>query len=396
MIRALLLLSLPAFAAAPKCLIEKPRSANLPDAAWVGKRFVVTWYEPSGASLEQKVMGLGTDGVLAASPAREATTPDGASSVMGRLAFNGTRLGLGFMDDGQKQRMAHFGLLDASGAPASPPFALTRAFLPHGDQIAVAWNAKTESWGAVFTGTLPTQTPGNVTHHQYFVSFRGEPGAPVQLDADESVTAGHNLALVPKGSCFLTTWTTSPTNRVMLGEVCEGQPVRRTVVSEGKFSAPMLPSLAIAGEEVLVVWVEDLPARPPSVPAAAPGAAPSRPIEPEPPQLQSDVFFALLDTKGVVKNRGSLSAPGLAQSPIVRFDGTDWWVSWADRLQNKESVFAARLTRDTRKQVERVTVGSGWNGPVWVTFAAAGATTNVLMSHPSDAPCVLSWARLSR
>jgi hypothetical protein len=371
--------------AAPRCLVEKPASANLPNAVLVGKRFVVTWYEPvPGGSLEQKVMLLEPEGELVGSSAREGTPSDGASSVMGRLAFNGTKLGLAWMDDGSKQRTATFRTLDATGAVSTPPVALTREFLPHGDQVAIAWNAKVEAWGAVFTGTLPTKAAGNVTHHQYFVSFRGEPGAPVRLDEGESVSVGHNLALVPKGACFLTGWATYPTALTVLGEVCDGK-VRRQTVSERPGKSPMLVNVAAGGDEVLVTWVDDVP--PPPAKARASNV-------PAPPGREADVFFALLDAKGVVRARGSLPVTGVAQSPVARFDGTKWWVVWPERRDHTEAVLAAKLTREGKVDGELLTVGTGWDGPVWVSLAASGATTNALISHPSDAPCVVSWAPL--
>lgn len=383
--------------AAPRCLVEKPASANLPDAVLVGKRFAVTWYEPvPNGSLEQKVMLLEPEGELVGASAREGTPSDGASSVMGRLAFNGTKLGLAWMDDGSKQRTATFRTLDATGAASTPPVALTREFLPHGDQVAIAWNAKVEAWGAVFTGTLPTTSPGNVTHHQYFVSFRGEPGAPVRLDEGESVSGvGHNLALVPKGACFVTAWTTYPAALTVLGEVCDGK-VRRQTVSERPGKSPMLVNVAVGGDEVLVTWVDDVPPPPLKAPSPGPGGgAPSSPMNmPPPPGREADVFFALLDAKGVVKARGSLPVTGIAQSPVARFDGTRWWVVWPERRGHTEAVLAAKLTREGKLDGELVTVGSGWDGPVWVSLAASGATTSALISHPSDAPCVVSWARL--
>jgi hypothetical protein len=344
--------------------VEKPASANLPDAVLAGKRFVVTWYAPvPNGSLEQKVMLLEPEGELVGASAREGTPSDGASSVMGRLAFNGTKLGLAWMDDGSKERTAMFRTLDATGAPSTSPVALSRDFLPHGDQVAIAWNAKTEAWGAVFTGTLPTKTPGNVTHHHYFVSFRGEPGAPVRLDEDESVSGGHNLALVPKGSCFVTAWTAHPTSLTVLGEVCDGK-VRRQTVSERPGKSPMLANVAVGGDEVLVTWVDDVP--------------PPNPVK---PGREADVFFALLDAKGVVKARGSLPVTGVAQSPVARFDGTKWSVVWPERRDNAEAVLAAKLTREGKVDGELLTVGTGWAGPVWVSLAASGAATNALISN---------------
>ena len=379
---------------APRCLVSKPASAHLPDAVSVGKRFAITWYEPSKkGALEQVVRLLEPEGELVGSSAREATPEDGASSVMGRLAFDGKRLGLGWVDDASKQRTAHFRLLDATGAPTSPPVALTRQFLPHGDQIVVAWNAKLAAWGTVFTGTLPTERSGYVTHHQYFVHFKGEPGAPVQLDADESVAASHNLSLLAKGGCFVTAWVSSSTQHVVLGEVCDGAVQRRNVTSVPGRS-PMQPSLASNGDEVLVTWADEpaFKAAPAPSPASK-GAMPSQPFNAPPPAArESDVFFALLDGKGAVKASGALPVTGLSQSPVARFDGTRWWVIWAERREGREAALAARLSPDGQRQGEVITVSNGLTGPVWVAFAGQ----NVLISQPNETTCVLSWAPLPR
>ena len=392
MVNTLMVLLSLAAPPAPRCLVSKPASAHLPDAVSVGKRFAITWYEPSKkGGLEQTVRLLEPEGELVGTSAREVTPEDGASSVMGRLAFDGKRLGLAWMDDASKERTAHFRMLDATGAPASPPVALTRAFLPHGDQVVVAWNPKLAAWGTVFTGTLRTDRPGYVTHHQYFVHFKGEPGAPVLLDADESVSSSHNLSLLAKGACFITAWVSSPTQHVVLGEVCDGK-VQRRNVTEVPGKSPMQPSLASNGDEVLVTWADELPLKPaaPSSLPSSKGAAPSPFNAPPPPARESDVFFALLDAKGGVKASGTLPVTGLAQSPVARFDGTRWWVIWVEQRNGREAVLAARLCPDGQRQGELITMSDGLAGPVWVSFAGP----NVLISQPNETTCVLSWAPL--
>ena len=172
--------------------------------------------------------------------------------------------------------------------------------------------------------------------------------------------------------------------------------MRRTTVTEVAGKAPMQATVAIAGDEVLVAWIDEVPAIIAPPPAGKKvGVAPSQPMKaPPPPQRQSDVFFALLDARGAVKARGSMPVSGLAQSPVARFDGTSWWVAWTEHRDDHEAVLAAKLTRAGQREGELVPVGQAWEGPVWVSLAAAGAITNVLISHPNAAPCVLSWAQL--
>ncbi len=349
------------------CLAQKPKDRHLPNAAWVSGRFALTWYEKNGASLEQAVGLLEEVGEHIGESSRAVSAVDGASSAMGRLAFNGSQLGAVWNDDLGGLRTTTFRVLDKQGAPVGEVIPVSREFLPHGDQPAVAWNARTETWGVLFTGTETTPKPNAVTHHKYLSLFRGKPAAPVRMDDAESITVGHNLALVARGRCFLTTWVGFPGSAVTLGEACEGAPMKRTTVEE-KGPSRQQPTLALGADSVLVAWTQ--------------GSAESS---------GDDVRLALVDRSGNVTARLTLGGAGLAQSPSLHFDGVSFWVTWSEQVNNAEQVLLAQVRSDGKLAYKPVELPGSWAGPVWASFAVSEKTLNVLVSHPNDAACPASF-----
>lgn len=347
------------------CLAQTPKDRHLPNAAWVSGRFALTWYEKSGATMEQAVGLLEEVGEPIGESTRAVSVVDGAGSMMGRLACNGSQLGAVWNDDLGGQRTTTFRLLDKTGAPAGEALAVSREFLPHGDQPAVAWNPQTQTWGVLFTGTHPKLNA--VTHHKYLSLFRGKPGAPLRMDDAESVSVAHNLALVARGRCFLTAWVGSPGSTVTLGEACEGAPVKRTTVEE-KGPGRQQPTLALGADSVLVAWTQ----------ASAETAG-------------DDVKLALVDRSGKVSARLTLGGAGLAQSPSLHFDGARFWVTWSERVQDKEQVWLAQVRADGTLADKPVELPGSWEGPVWASFAVSEKRLNVLVSHPNEPACAASF-----
>lgn len=363
----MLLLTLVALAAAPVpfalvkprtlCLAAKPKDRHLPQAVWLGERFAWTWYEKNGATLEQSFGLLEEVGEPVGSSTRPVSAVDGAGSVMGRLAFNGTQLGAVWEDDTGGQRTTTFRLLDKTGAPKGEVLKVSGEHLPHGDQPALAWNKDLEAWGVLFTGMTKS------SHHQYLSIFRGEPKALIRVDDDESTSISHNAALLARGRCFLTAWVGSG---VKLAEVCEGGEVKRTVIQDK--ARAQQPTLALGKDSVLVAWTA------PSEDGAG-----------------DDVKLVLVDSRGKPGKPLTLGGAGLAQSPSLHFDGASFWVTWSERVNSSEQVWLAQLRADGTLVGKATQLPGDWVGPVWASFAVSAKKLNVLVSHPNDAECAASF-----
>ena len=343
------------------CLATKPKDRHLPHAAWLGDRFALTWYEKHGAALEQTVGLLEEVGEPVGSSVHAVSAVDGAGSVMGRLAFNGTQLGVAWEDDAGGKRSTAFRVLDKSGAPKGEVVKVSAEHLPHGDQPALAWNPESAAWGVLFTGL--TTSPQGTTHHQYVSILRGEPKAAIRVDDDESSMISHNAALLPRGRCFVTVYASA---KVTLAEVCEGGAVKRTVVEE-KAKAQQA-TLALGKDSVLVAWTT----------ASTEGAG-------------DDVRLVLVDSSGKPGRPFTLGGAGLAQSPSLHFDGVHFWVTWSERVKDTEQVWLAQLRANGTLVDKPVQLPGGWAGPVWSTFAVSAKKLNVLVSHPNDAECAASF-----
>ena len=420
--------------------------ANLVNATWMGTRFAVTWYAPGGKPVESAPLQkpptprpgskkpmppqpeeaeapllrappepppvprppartlevffalAEPEGELVGGTTREVSPLDGKSSVMPVLARGAGKLGLTFMDDGSGMRTAAFRLLELDGRPASDMVRVPPEHLPHGDQSALAWNAKTEQWGLVVQGTQPTDSPGIVTHHLYGTRFRGtSPGALTQLDDDGSVTTSHNLALAPQGACFVTAWATGTQDVVWAQWCAEG--VKRVPVRRGGKAPMQVTVRTTESGNSLVAWVDHASLAPPTANAAkgnAPGTAPSAPPRKASGGLASlprmTVFFALLDPAGAVLSTGTLDAGGYAQSPTVLADAAGFWVSWTEQDDAGSRALVARL--DGRGQVTRRAEGSSVPGPMWVSLAGSRDGAAVVVSQGNAPDCKVAWATL--
>jgi hypothetical protein len=386
--------------AKPHCVLTK--NANLPSAAWLGKRYALTWYartdDPKTVDFEQKFSLLEPQGELVGNAPKDLTPADGKSSVMGRLRVGPPNvLGLTWSDDASGQRTASFRALDFAGKPLSPVAAASREHLPHGDQSALTWNEKAKLWTLVFQGTEPTATPGNVTHHLYASTFKqgAAPGNAVQLDAEESVASGHGLTVEPRGGCALTAWDSSTS--VTLAALCDGKVQRWTVSDRASTKRPMQATLGVTPTGMtLVAWVDEaaVAAAAPAPSAGTKGGAPSQPLNMKAPNglPRTSVFFALVDESGTVKLRGRLDGGGSAQSPMVSGHANGFWVTWSERVDQRELAFVARISPEGNQQGPVQPVGDGWAGPIWTTLAPRGAETGLLISHPNAPDCAASWA----
>ena len=344
------------------CLATKPRDRHLPNAVWLGGRFGLTWYEKNGTNLEQTFGLLEEVGEPVGSSSRVVSEVDGAGSVMGRLAFNGTQVAAEWEDDGGGQRSTAFRILDKTGAPKREVLRVTGEQLPHGDQPAVAWNAELEAWGVLFTGM--TTKPTGSSHHLYLSIIRGEPKAPIRLDDEESTSISHNAALVPRGRCFLTAYVGVRSVKVV--EACEDGKMKRTVIQEA--ASAQQPTLALGQNSVLVAWTAP----------SAEGAG-------------DDVKLVLVDASGKPGKPLTLGGAGLAQSPSLHFDGANFWVTWSERVNNSEQVWLAQLRADGTLVDKATQVPGDWAGPVWASFAVSPKKLNVIVSHPNDAECAASF-----
>ncbi|MFT3712291.1 MAG: hypothetical protein QM817_31990 [Archangium sp.] len=390
----------------PRCLLTK--DVNLPSAAWLGKRYALTWYgSTEGAkkpASEQKFVLVEPQGELVGKTPRDLTEADGFSSVMGRLRVGPANvLGFTWSDDASGQRTAAFRTLDFTGKPSSPVVTMAKEHLPHGDQTALAWNEKAKLWTLVFMGTEPTERPGYVTHHLYASTFK--PGAalgkPVQLDAEESVRSGHSLSVEARGGCVVTAWEGS--KGVTLASLCDGKVQRWTVSEPSTTKSPMQATVGVTPSgATLVAWVDEAPKTPtPVAPSAGTktGAAPSRPwnVQPDTSLPRTSVFFALVDESGAVKLRGRLDAGGAAQGPMINAHASGFHVTWSEQqLDKTEKALVARISPEGNQQGPVMTIGGGWPGPIWTTFAPRTGTseTGLMINHPEAPDCALSWVNL--
>lgn len=393
------------------CVLPSESGGSLPSAVWLGKRFGVTWYARAAGkpltdggatvSFEQKWALLEPEGEIVGSKFADLTPVDGFSSVMARLRVGPSGvLGMVWQDDASGERTAMFRTLDLNGKPTSDPVALWKQKVPHGDQSALAWNEKTKQWLAVIQGTEPTERAGYVTHHFFGVSIaKGNVvGTPVRLDADESISNSHSLAVEAKGECGVTAWEAS-NKSIVLATFC-GEKVTRQTVSDSSAKAPTQPTLAVRPDgSVLVAWVDEVP-KEPAKPAPAPspggGAAPSRPFNaPPPPGLpRRSAVFTLLDSGGAVKMRGRLDGGGDAESPVIAATPNGWFLVWSDTQERKDGAIAARISPEGNVQGPVVRLNTPVEAPAWVSIASGGPKTGVLISHSNSPSCAVEWAEL--
>lgn len=382
-------------------MLRKDAGSNLPSAAWLGKRFALTWYARTPGekvSFEQKFALLEPEGEVVGTKFLDLTPVDGASSVMGRLRVGppGT-LGLVWQDDASGQRTATFRTLDFTGKPTSEPMALWKEKVPHADQAALAWNEKTKSWLFVFQGTEPTARAGYVTHHLFATTVPSK-GAPLRLDVDESIVGSHGLSVEARGECGVTAWEAS-SKAIVLATFC-GEKVQRIKVSDASAKAPTQPTLALRPDgSVLVAWVDEAPPAPvksPPTPESGGGSAPSRPLNAPPPTglPRRSVAFALVDASGTVKVRGRLDAGGDAEVPVVAAAESGWFVAWSSAAERKDTAFSARISPEGNQQGPLTALNAPVAGPTWVSLASRPGAVGVLISQPNDADCAVAWAPL--
>lgn len=401
------------------CVLRKDVDGHLPSAAWLGKRFALTWYardigtDAGVVSFEQKFALMEPEGELVGHQPIAITPVDGFSSVMGRLRVGPSGvLGLVWQDDASGERTAMFRTLDFNGKPTSEGVAVWKQKTSHGDQAALAWNEKTKQWLVVFQGTEPTERPGYVTHHFFATSFAKGSAIPVpiRLDADESISNSHGLMVEAKGECGVTAWEANNNSKsaggsaggIVFATFC-GQKVTRQTVSDTSAKAPTQASLGVRPDgSVLVVWVDEAPKETPAPKDApkpgAPGgvAAPSRPFNaPPPPGLpRRSVVFVLLDASGAVKMRGRFDAGGDAESPVVAGNERGWFVVWSDTVDRKDRAMAARLSPEGNQQGALINLSTPVDGPAWVSVARGGPKSGVLISHSNHPDCAAEWAEL--